>query len=298
MANQEMRTPLAEPLAPTTIADDQPCAKCGYNLRSLSVTGRCSECGLPVEASLSTILKPGLSQKRLRRAISILVLAISLGVAGPLLYMAFILQLYFATLQTIRGVYGVVVPMIFFLGDICGILLVLAVIELFQALRSPSAGRRGSTAFYAWMLLPGYSLFLSTVGYLLGKREPAWYQFLLFHVPSDAGKPALWIAMVFLLWRLQQSTSVSASPKLVFATRAAILASFLLCISAVAQPIYFRVTSDPLFENVWWRASQLYYWSGNGRIEFLVQIILLGSLLHWLMALRLPGRADCASAER
>jgi hypothetical protein len=36
------------------IADDIPCAKCEYNLRGLSVSGRCPECALVVVASLPT----------------------------------------------------------------------------------------------------------------------------------------------------------------------------------------------------------------------------------------------------
>src|SRR3954467_12086294 len=40
-----------KPAAPLVTGDTQ-CARCGYNLRSLPVNGRCSECGLPVVTSL------------------------------------------------------------------------------------------------------------------------------------------------------------------------------------------------------------------------------------------------------
>src|SRR5262245_32299566 len=35
-----------------TVTADSPCRKCGYNLRGLSVSGRCPECGTPVGLSV------------------------------------------------------------------------------------------------------------------------------------------------------------------------------------------------------------------------------------------------------
>lgn len=39
--------------APDTIVVDLPCAGCTYNLRGLSVSGRCPECGKPIQASVA-----------------------------------------------------------------------------------------------------------------------------------------------------------------------------------------------------------------------------------------------------
>ncbi len=36
----------------TRIATDLPCLKCGYNLRTLPLAGRCPECGVPVERTM------------------------------------------------------------------------------------------------------------------------------------------------------------------------------------------------------------------------------------------------------
>lgn len=41
-----------EQIATTAIAEDQACAHCGYNLRGLSLDGKCPECFTPVEQSL------------------------------------------------------------------------------------------------------------------------------------------------------------------------------------------------------------------------------------------------------
>jgi hypothetical protein len=38
------------------VPDDRPCLVCGYNLRSIAVSGHCPECGTPVERSLRGIL--------------------------------------------------------------------------------------------------------------------------------------------------------------------------------------------------------------------------------------------------
>jgi hypothetical protein len=41
------------------ITRDAPCAQCGYNLRTLPVSGKCPECGLPIMDTYARISRPG-----------------------------------------------------------------------------------------------------------------------------------------------------------------------------------------------------------------------------------------------
>jgi hypothetical protein len=56
----------ALPADSATVTSDWPCAVCSYNLRELSRTGRCPECGTPVAKSLKVRYLRGLGQAWLR----------------------------------------------------------------------------------------------------------------------------------------------------------------------------------------------------------------------------------------
>ena len=65
------------------VLDDRPCLACGYNLRSLPTTGKCPECGAPVERSLRGVLLRYSSPTylaRLRRGILLVEVAIGLQI--------------------------------------------------------------------------------------------------------------------------------------------------------------------------------------------------------------------------
>jgi hypothetical protein len=58
------------------ITDDFPCAKCGYNLRTLAVAGRCPECGEPVARSFSPVgfrFRNPMTPRRVRNGIMLFI---------------------------------------------------------------------------------------------------------------------------------------------------------------------------------------------------------------------------------
>jgi hypothetical protein len=81
-----------EGLVPTTsapaaaaIEQDTPCRKCGYNLRGLSVEGRCPECGTSVGFSLQGDLLRYCDPNwmdALRRGVKCIIAAVVLGIFG------------------------------------------------------------------------------------------------------------------------------------------------------------------------------------------------------------------------
>ena len=54
--NELPDTPAADKTATEQVATDQPCLSCGYNLRTLAVSGVCPECGLAVSETLEHAL--------------------------------------------------------------------------------------------------------------------------------------------------------------------------------------------------------------------------------------------------
>lgn len=68
------------------IAIDIPCARCGYNLRSLSAGGLCPECGSPVRDSEPLHLRSPKWLSRVRLGVLILLLSLPLTVAAPAAY--------------------------------------------------------------------------------------------------------------------------------------------------------------------------------------------------------------------
>lgn len=68
------------------IAIDLACARCGYNLRSLSIVGVCPECGVPTSESRPLYVRSATWLKRIRLGIAVLLLSLPLTVAVPAAY--------------------------------------------------------------------------------------------------------------------------------------------------------------------------------------------------------------------
>lgn len=75
------------------IANDRPCANCGYNLRTLAVAGRCPECG----ESVANSFVPGgfrfrspMTPRRVRNGLVVVIVAILLGTVLNLMHMGMI----------------------------------------------------------------------------------------------------------------------------------------------------------------------------------------------------------------
>jgi hypothetical protein len=71
--------------ATSSIEQDTPCRRCGYNLRGLSADGRCPECGTPVGFSLKGDLLRFCDPAwvdTLRRGVKCIVMAVVLGIFG------------------------------------------------------------------------------------------------------------------------------------------------------------------------------------------------------------------------
>ena len=58
------------------ISRDLKCVGCGYNLRTMRVAGRCSECGLAVERSLLVLPQPQETPKAIKLAAYALVVSV------------------------------------------------------------------------------------------------------------------------------------------------------------------------------------------------------------------------------
>jgi hypothetical protein len=113
------------PVSTTTVDRDVPCRRCGYNLRGLSVSGRCPECGAAVSVSVQgdwlCYSEPGFL-RTLRRGISYILwsmlFSVAVGVLGivlefaagpaPAIYIAFASLL--ADLLGIAGAWMLTAP--------------------------------------------------------------------------------------------------------------------------------------------------------------------------------------------
>ena len=94
----------AEPRAIERIDRDLPCARCGYNLRSLAISGRCPECGKPVRWTIDgNWLRYGdpAHLTRLHRAIGLALVGFWLVTGG--IASAFILPILLSAVPIIGG---------------------------------------------------------------------------------------------------------------------------------------------------------------------------------------------------
>jgi hypothetical protein len=78
------------------ITEDLSCANCGYNLRTLAVSGRCPECGEPVARSFTPVgfrFRNPMTPRRIRNGIAVIIVAVLLG---TVLHLALVGMMYLA----------------------------------------------------------------------------------------------------------------------------------------------------------------------------------------------------------
>jgi hypothetical protein len=94
--------------SPQVISEDTLCARCEYNLRGLSVSGRCPECGLVVAASLPTRQELSPHDWRIVRDSLALIVVANIGLA---LILAFVLLISTLAIDSRTATWLIAVPL-------------------------------------------------------------------------------------------------------------------------------------------------------------------------------------------
>lgn len=168
------------------ITGDLPCASCGYNLRTLAVSGRCPECGEPVATSFTSQgfrFRNPMTPSRVRNGIAVIIVAVLLATVVNLVYMGAIYLVWVVTGRLPSILLRIAVP------ATAHALVAIPVLTLIGAvLMTWPFGRRGDR--FLWPV--GVGVAVLGAGYVL-------YAFIVRVVPWGSGGPSTYWAGVRML---------------------------------------------------------------------------------------------------